>query len=202
MSDTQVLVHTLVRGSRIRGWPDLANDPKDPPRKPGAYAWWFRETPDLVPTAGTVERDSPRLLYVGISPSKPPKAGKQSSQNLRTRIRYHYGASPSCNAFGSTLRFTLGCLLAESLGIRLHVVGSGRMTFGDGEASLTTWMADNALVSWVECAEPWSLEAETIRNIYLPLNLDQNEQSPFYATLSRIRREAKQAARRAWNERR
>ena len=45
------------------------------------------------------------------------------------------------NAYGSTLRLTLGCLLADQLGIELRRVGSGtRLTFGDGEQALSEWM--------------------------------------------------------------
>ncbi|WP_368418925.1 GIY-YIG nuclease family protein, partial [Rhodovarius sp.] len=44
------------------------------------------------------------LLYVGISPKN-----ESSSQNLRKRITYHYRG----NAEGSTLRLTLGVLLAQ-----------------------------------------------------------------------------------------
>jgi GIY-YIG catalytic domain len=42
------------------------------------------------------------------------------------------------NAEGSTLRKTLGCLLANELGIQLWRVGSGnRMTFIEGEQALS-----------------------------------------------------------------
>ena len=42
------------------------------------------------------------------------------------------------NAGGSTLRKTLGCLLADELGIQLRRVGSGtRMTFLTGERELS-----------------------------------------------------------------
>jgi hypothetical protein len=44
-----------------------------------------------------------------------------SRQNLRKRLRYHYRG----NAYGSTLRLTLGALLNEQLIIQLRRVGSG-----------------------------------------------------------------------------
>jgi hypothetical protein len=72
------------------------------------------------------------LLYVGISPKAPPKAGgRPSKQNLRTRIRTHYRG----NASGSTLRLSLGCLFAETLMIELRRHGkSERRHFGkEGE---------------------------------------------------------------------
>jgi len=77
-----------------------------------------------------------KLLYIGISPnklSKPP-----STQSLRSRIQYHYRG----NAEGSTLRRTLGILLAEESGYPLRRVGSGkRMTLTqDGERWLNRWL--------------------------------------------------------------
>lgn len=49
------------------------------------------------------------LLYVGISPKAPPSnGGAPSRSTLRKRLQTHYRG----NAEGSTLRKTLGCLLA------------------------------------------------------------------------------------------
>src|SRR6516162_4544244 len=113
------------------------------PRQAGVYAWYFREIPPGVPTDDCRQALGATLLYVGISPKKPP-----SGQDLRGRIRYHYCG----NAEGSTLRLTLGCLL----GLRLYRVGSGkRRTFADDEKRLSDWMAQNALVTWFPTPEPW-----------------------------------------------
>jgi hypothetical protein len=97
------------------------------------YAWYFRELPDArIESARLHHAHGLPLLYVGISPKKPPADGNPASkQNLRTRVRYHYGG----NAVGSTLRLTLGCLLAKHLGVELRRVGSGgRMTLSTGAA--------------------------------------------------------------------
>jgi hypothetical protein len=125
----------------------------------------------------------------------PPGNGRPASkQTLRSRIRYHYRG----NAAGSTLRLSLGCLLAERLGIQLHRVGSGnRLTFADGEHRLSAWMADNAFVTWVELDRPWSLESQLITLLNTPLNLDQNRKHPFHQQLSGIRGEARALARGA-----
>ncbi|MDB1087367.1 hypothetical protein PJ985_07295 [Streptomyces sp. ACA25] len=114
---------------------------------------------------------------------------RTSTQNLRTRVRYHYRG----NAAGSTLRFSLGCLL----GLELRRVGSGeRLTFGKaGEATLSEWMADNAGVCWIEHEEPWILKSSFIPQCDLPLNLDQNDHNTFCDRLKQLRAQARDRAR-------
>jgi GIY-YIG catalytic domain-containing protein len=113
----------------------------------GTYAWYFKQLPAAIDTTRCVSWSQLTLLYVGIFPKAPPASGLAGSrQHLRRRLRQHY----ALNASGSTLRLTLGCLLAEQLGIQLRRVGSGtRLTFAAGEARLSGWMADNAFVCWV-----------------------------------------------------
>jgi hypothetical protein len=134
------------------------------------------------------------LLYVGISPKAPPKSGRPPSrQTMRSRLRYHMRG----NAEGSTLRLTLGCLLAAALGLELRRVGSGpRLTFCDGEQRLSEWLSENAFVAWEVCSEPWVLEEHLIRDVPLPLNLDQNSHHPFCPALTVARRTARDAAGR------
>lgn len=155
------------------------------PAASGVYGWWFDRMPADIDTSECVQRDGLTLLYAGISPSQPPANGKAPSrQNIRKRIRYHYRG----NAEGSTLRKTLGCLLAEELGIELRRVGSGkRRTFGPGEAALTQWMADHALVSWITHDEPWKLERALFLALDLPLNLQHNSHNRFHRTLTDVR---------------
>lgn len=156
------------------------------PQCPGLYAWFFKEIPPRVPTNGCITKDDLTLLYIGISPTKPPvKKVTLDSRNLRKRIRDHYFG----NAEGSTLRLTLGCLLSDELGIELRRIGNGyRMTFTKaGEEKLSDWMNQNAFVTWIEHPEPWKLEGEAIRSLVLPLNLKDNEVNEFSKTLSEIR---------------
>lgn len=71
------------------------------PRVPGVYGWRFRSIPGDVDPSGCQSRDGLTLLYVGISPKRPPTNGRPpSGQDLRSRIRTHYAG----NAEGSTLR--------------------------------------------------------------------------------------------------
>lgn len=168
------------------------------PASPGVYGWWFSRLPTDIDTERCMRRDDPEhgkltLLYTGISPSAPPTNGKAPSKsNIRERIRSHHLGG---NAAGSTLRLTLGCLLADELGLELRRVGSGkRRTFHTGEPKLTEWMVTNALVSWVEHDEPWVLEHELIASLDVPLNLQGNVRNAFHPKLTEIR---KQAAHRA-----
>jgi hypothetical protein len=156
------------------------------PPKPGVYGWWFSALPAPIEISGCIRREGWILLYVGISPERPPGNGKPpSKQNLRKRLRQHYTRT----AAASTLRRTLGCLLAEELGLQLRLVGSsGRRTnFGDGEQQLSAWMARNATVSWVVRKQPWELEDELIDRLDLPLNLKGNKRNTYHSTLTEAR---------------
>jgi hypothetical protein len=182
------LVHPEKQFSRV----EVLQKDCPVPSSMGVYAWFFKEIPPGVPLDGCIQFNDKHLLYVGISPKKPPRMGKPSSQNLRTRIKNHY----SGNAEGSTLRLTLGCLLSEKLGIELRRVGSGkRMTFHVGEEKLSNWMSGNAFVSWVVNEEPWRVEDQAIRQLSLPLNLRDNKSHPFHRRLTSIRRASKRKAR-------
>ncbi len=159
---------------------EVLERPSPVPPLSGVYGWHFAEPP-------TVQLEPNRLLYVGIAPRHI--LTRTSSQNLRTRIRYHYRG----NASGSTLRLTLGCLL----GLELRRVGSGtRMTFGpEGEDELSAWMGEHARVCWLPVTEPWVVEAEAIALADLPLNLDQNRRHSFHAHLTQLRSKARTRAR-------
>ena len=147
----------------------------------------------MVPTENCIKNKDLTLLYVGISPSEPPINGKPpSKQNLYKRIRKHYNG----NSYGSTLRLSLGCLLAQTLEIELKKVGKGnRVTFTkDGEQKLSNWMNENAFVSWVEEPQPWVLEKEALKNIPLPLNIRDNPLNEFSPILSKLRSDMKKRA--------
>lgn len=168
--------------------------PSPVPRVAGIYGWWFDQLPDVdIDISGCATRGGWALLYAGISPKAPPRNGRAPSrQTLRSRIRTHYTG----NAAGSTLRLTLGCLLADNgLSIALRRYGSGsRRHFGAGERDLSRWMAQHAQVSWLAVSSPWIVEEELIAHLDLPLNLDQNANHAFYGTLRQRRADAARAA--------
>lgn len=176
----------ILNPKRLWSRAEILGRPCPVPRMPGAYGWYFKEIPPRVPTEGCITWNGLTLLYIGISPKS-----KLSQQNLYSRIRYHMRG----NAYGSTLRRSLGCLLRKTLGIQLRRVGSGKpLTFGEGEAVLSGWLAHNAFVCWVVHDKPWLLEKVLIETAKPPLNLRGNENHPFYPILSEIRRECRNKA--------
>ena len=192
--DGDIVLQTLTGPSRLFTRNEVLARPSPVPAHAGIYGWFFRAPPsDAIDVSHCVSRHGRALLYVGIAPKPPPKNGRPPSrQTLRSRLRYHYRG----NAAGSTLRLTLGCLLAAELDLELRRRGSGnRMTFGAGEARLSDWMAANAFVTWVVHAEPWLIEHEAFAKLDLPLNLRDNTQHAFNAQLAAIRAAAKLRAR-------
>lgn len=191
--DTHNVLAEFARPKRLWSRAEVLQRPCPVPARPGVYGWYFKPLPYPIDTSRCVTHGELALLYVGIAPKAPPGNGRTASrQTLRSRIRYHYRG----NAAGSTLRLTLGCLLAERLGIQLRRVGSGsRLTFADGEQRLSAWMADNAFVTWVETDSPWLAEGQLIALLGTPLNLDQNRQHPFHEQLARLRAQARSLAR-------
>lgn len=149
------------------------------PKEAGLYGWYFRQIPDDVPTDGCVFHNGATLLYVGIAPSS-----SSSSAHLRSRLRQHLRG----NAYGSTLRLTLGCLLSRKLGLELRQTQSGkRRTFGPGEKLLSDWIAEHARVVFVTSPEPWNIESKVVHGLCLPLNLEFNEGHAFHSQLSELR---------------
>ena len=105
------IIQTITHPQKLWSRAEVLSSPCPVPKKPGIYAWYFKEIPPQVPVHGCHTFQGLTLLYVGISPS-----GENSNRNLAKRIKEHYRA----NAYGSTLRKSLGCLLSETLDIHLQ----------------------------------------------------------------------------------
>ena len=180
---------SLTSPSHLYTRAEVLSKPSPVPSASGVYAWFFKEIPEIVPTDGCVTKDGLTLLYVGISPKN-----ESSGQDIRKRIKTHHYKG---NAEGSTLRLTLGVLLAKESGFPLRRVGSGkRMTFTHiGEQWLDAWMQENALVCWIEHPDPCAIEKEILQALSLPLNLQDNQDNPFGTELSDLRKEARRSAR-------
>lgn len=167
----------LASPDRLWSAQEVLVGPSPVPAAAGVYGWHLQKPPHPDLNAG-------RLLYVGIAPRH--RANRTSTQDLRTRVRYHCRG----NALYSALRLTVGCLL----GLELRRVGSGtRMTFGKaGEAALGQRLADNARVCWLESDKPWVLESQLISGLDLPLSLDQNRHNAFHGRLKELRARARE----------
>jgi hypothetical protein len=163
------------------------------PQLSGIFAWYFDAPLPLIDIQHCHRIGGHVLLYVGISPKAPPFEGNPSRSTLRKRIRTHYRG----NAEGSTLRLTLGCLLASTLGIELRRVGSGtRYTFTNpGEQALDRWMDQHAFVTWLEAKAPWKIEQTLLSSgLCLPLNIDGNPSQDAAALVRSARQQARRLA--------
>jgi len=174
----------------------LIKNPKSIDSVSGLYGWYFKNFPVTIPKNDCIQFKGYHLLYIGISPDKIGKP--KSRENLNTRIKYHYTG----NAYGSTLRLSLGTLLTDESDFPLRRVGSEkpirskqRFTFTHlGEQWLDKWMESNAFVYFIEHKEPWNLEKILINEISLPLNIQGNKLHPFSKSLRKIRKDAKELA--------
>ena len=184
-------LQSLINGVELYSRRGILCTTSLPPSVPGVYAWFFKDIPGTVPADDCVTKGPLTLLYVGISPDKIGKPN--SRQNLRRRITTHFQG----NAEGSTLRRSLGVLLAGESGYPLRRVGSGkRMTLThSGEQWLDDWMTENAFVCWLEHQAPWEFEDELLGSLSLPLNIKGNRDHPFARVLTEARIQAIKDAR-------
>lgn len=176
----------IIPPERLFSRAEVLQRPSPVPKANGLYAWYFSDVPAVVPTDNCLKFDGKALLYIGIAPDKINKPNSRAT--LLKRIRQHY----SGNAEGSTLRRTLGALLAEQSGFPLRRVGSGkRITLTHaGEQYLDQWMEKNAFVAWVALPEPWTIEHQMLRELSCPLNIKDNEHHSFCRILKKLRSDA------------
>ena len=169
---------------------DIVSGEQTVPQKTGVYAWYFDLLPS-VPENRYYGLGEWKLLYVGVAGRTP-----SSNATLRTRI-------VSCHLNGhasiSTLRYSLGCLLAETLRLSLAKMPGSKncVWFGDeGEKHLSEWILRHARVSWFESDTPTEAEAAALRTYgaALPLNIDGNPRNSFGKTLSKLRSAMKKQA--------
>ena len=192
-TSSDMVIASLLRPDRLWSAAEIVNGFAHVPRAAGVYAWYFDEVPPGVPTSGChTSPDGQTLLYVGIAPKATKTTAQPSTRTLRDRLRDHLGG----NAEGSTLRLTLGCLLAEQLGLQLRRVGSGkRHTFTNpGEIVLDRWLAAHAHIAFAAVEQPWAVEARLLSRLSLPLNLSGNGSHSFAAELAKRRAAARLAA--------
>ena len=183
---------------------DLSKHP--PPEQPGLYGWYFIEIPGPLGKRKFRCRGKGRvrvgrwlfrkwtLLYIG-----------RAETSLRERIvDEHFDGVPVRGQAMSTLRLSLGCLLART-DPRLGLVryGSDPYSWGrDGEQVLSDWMAKNCRVAWykasaydpAECQAIVEAERQAIEEYDVALNITYNQEHPFCETLKGLRETHKNLA--------
>jgi hypothetical protein len=60
---------------------------------------------------------------------------------------------------------------------------------------LSAWQRTNLSVTWCEQLDPWKYEREIISAMQPPMNLAENVDHPFHATMSKARTRFRDAAR-------
>ena len=172
----------LLEPEQLLAAAEILNDRSLLPELPGIYAWWFRTAPFGVPLEGCNRSDDFTLLYVGIAPRAPSRAGGVSRSTLRSRIgRNHLGNRIAA----STLRRSLAALLADQLHLEIGINEAGKKVMRRAdEAALTVWLAENAALSFMVDEKPWLIEDQLIvSGPALPLNI-KGSSHPFRAELS------------------
>lgn len=157
------------------------------PKAGGLYAWWIVNTAlSGVPVNKHPTEPSTDLLYVGIAPN-----GAASTATLRSRV---VGNHLNGNIAASTLRRTLASLLIGALSLTPTKKGTKVILPRDQNSQLSTWQKTHLRMTWHATPKPWLIEAAVIAALRFPLNLADNDDHPFHATLSAARRALKQAA--------
>jgi len=200
MTNSKLIISNLLKPKKLYSREDILKNTNLIPAQNGIYAWYFKTTPNinLFKKYYQIESNAKslflqdsfkfknyQLLYIGISPKDT-----KSKNNIRNRIKGHMNG----NAYGSTLRLSLGCLLSNELNITLNKYGSS-IHFGEGEEKLSEWINHNAFVTFQTCEKPWDVEKEAIKTLLLPLNIRDNKNSVFKKPLEEIRKNAKRMAR-------
>lgn len=169
----------------------------------GVYACFFKDIPDEIPIEGCHQVDGWTLLYLGVSPMKSTDTNFHKN-NLKKRLRTHL----MNDAEGSTLRKSLGVLLAKKTGYSLRLIKpekqvdknqrgkKKRVTLtNSGEQALDRWLDHNIRVTWLVHSTPWDIIPELFSQFTLPLSLDSPNKIPFHAHLSKWRSQAKKKAK-------
>ena len=168
------------------------------PKKPGIYAWYFDTIPPGINASTCHTVNGWSLLYIGISPKKPPSNGRAPSKShIHKRLCTHFAG----NASVSTLRLTLGCLLDQEIGttlrrVRIGTQGQVRLTFTTpGEQFLKQWMCAHARIAWAEHFALWKPEEALLASgLPLPLNIHGNSCTAFIVQLKALRNAARRRA--------
>ena len=116
-----------------------------------------------------IVREGAHLLYVGAS---------------RRSVRSRIASNLSMQAKGSSLRWSVGCILARYLDLKAVDLED----FGEGEVLLRQWISNNALFAIIPTNEPFHLERSLIRLFQTPLNITHRKSRPLSKHLMHLRK--------------
>jgi len=154
----QAAIDALVNGTP-EPWQTLRSD-RRVPDAPGLYGVHAHDPELIGELQGKLsEHVGPGLVYVGRSVS------------LLTRVLTNHFAG---NSAGSTLRFTLGCLLLDRLGLEpCQNPGNNPRFLRESEEQLTEWMRSKLRVTfWAapSAAQLEAIERLVVQRLHPPLN--------------------------------
>lgn len=158
----------------------IGDTPDQVPDAPGVYTALLERRDGLVKAledAGldhSALADEPRpIVYIGSSGS-----------SLRRRLRTHVVG----DSRRSTLRMTLGALLAPQLGLEpIGTPGHTYFEFGGQEAVLSRWIEDHLSFAFFECVAPVSIESAMIIQCRPALNISYQRASRHARRLMQLR---------------
>jgi len=142
----------------------------------GVYAWYSdlslaTHANPTVPVDGPWRIGDFLLLYIGIVTQRP----------IKNRLRFAAGRG---RADQHLVPMGLGCLLSNTLGIELrHGKQPGFLVFVPRKP-LQNWIADHVCFKYLETKEAKALEPMLITELRPLLNLEYNEQHPFYTVIN------------------
>ena len=152
--------------------------------RPGLYAWWG-DSHARSTLGDKLDIDLPELLYVGQAGATRWPSGKRSSATLGSRIGSQHIRG---NARSSTFRLTVSCLLVDAL--QLESSGGGRLDRASN-LRVSEWVANHlriAIAPFDDRDMLGAVEAEVVRVLDPPLNLDHCPSTPCRVRLTDLRR--------------
>lgn len=155
---------------------DLAAAERRALRRPGLYTWWVDADGAAELSTGLRHRVEPGLIYAGQTGATRWPSGLSSKATLEGRLLRNHARG---NIRGSTFRHTLAAILRVAWG------------YWD-EATLTAWVEQHLRVIGIPVSDGSVLgatEAEALRSLDPPLNLDHMTSTPVREALRELRRQ-------------
>ena len=162
------------------------------PDSSGLYFWYFRHIDELFTERQIEQLYLPKviqyndyfLLYLGIA----------EGQSIKERITRKHLKS----AHGSTLRHSIGSLLAHKYGVNpFSNVKTGKFAIDEDwgvEKRITEYLEENAKISWIRDEQPKRLETGLLgdyRRLSFPLNINKYPSHQFCMNLKKLRKKYK-----------